>query len=213
MKKNLNKILNYDNLKRCFDLVFSLIFVLILFPLFLFISISIYFFDKGPIFFKQSRIGKDGKIFTIYKFRTMQIKESALNQEIVNAEIVENKFEARKRYKTTLQNDPRISKIGRILRPIHLDELPQLINVLFGDMSIVGPRPDAPVQESDYTELFWKKRISIKPGITGYAQLYDCPKLSDRNFYDESYIKKRNFRFDLVIIFRTFLKLIILKSI
>ena len=73
-------------------------------------------------------------------------------------------------------------------------------------MTIVE-RPDAPVQETDYSELLWKKRISIKPGITGYAQLFECPKLSDRNFYDEVYIKKRNFIFDLSIIFRTFLKL------
>lgn len=211
MKKLFNKFLNYDIQKRFFDFLISLISIFVLTPLFLLISMAIYYLDKGPIFFKQKRVGKDGKIFNIYKFRTMKIKDNiAYNNQLKKG--VKNKIEARKLYKTTEKNDPRISKIGKILRPFHLDELPQLINVLYGDMTIVGPRPDAPVQETDYSKLLWKKRISIKPGITGYAQLFECPKLSDRNFYDEAYIKKRNFIFDLSIIFRTFLKLFFLKS-
>ena len=211
MRKLLKKFLNYDIQKRFFDFLISLISVFVLAPIFLFISIAIYYLDKGPIFFKQKRVGKDGKIFNIYKFRTMKIKDDiSYNNRLKKG--VKNKIQARKLYKTTEKNDPRISKIGKILRPFHLDELPQLINVLYGDMTIVGPRPDAPVQETDYSELLWKKRISIKPGITGYAQLFECPKLSDRNFYDEVYIKKRNFIFDLSIIFRTFLKLFFLKS-
>ena len=212
MKKHGKVFFKYDNQKRFLDFISSLIVLILLSPLLLLISLAIYFFDEGPIFFRQLRVGKDGRKFLIYKFRTMKINKNILEEDGKNIETKDDMIEPRKRYKTTLKNDPRISFIGKFLRPIHLDELPQLINVISGEMSIVGPRPDAPVQEIDYSELFWKKRISIKPGITGYAQLHQCPLLSDRNFYDEIYIKKRNFIFDFLIIVRTFLKIIVFKS-
>lgn len=210
--KNFKSFLKYDNQKRFFEFIASLIALILFSPLLILISLSIYLFDKGPIFFKQIRVGKDGRKFLIYKFRTMKINENVLHKDGKIIETRDEMIEARKKYKTTINNDPRISLIGKFLRPIHLDELPQLLNVISGEMSIVGPRPDAPVQEIDYSELFWKKRISIKPGITGYAQLHKCSSLSERNFYDEIYIKKRNFIFDISIIIRTFFKIMFIKS-
>jgi len=139
------------------------------------------------------------------------IKDSKF-QGLVNENIKETIENARKRFKTTEFNDNRISKIGRLIRPIHLDELPQLINVIKGNMSFVGPRPDVPVQEIDYEKKDWEMRTSVKPGITGLAQLYPCKKLGERNSLDRIYIKRRSFFLDLYIIIRTIFKLFYLKS-
>ena len=132
--------------------------------------------------------------------------------ELINDLSKETIKKAREKFKTTKINDPRISKIGKIIRPIHIDELPQLINVIKGEMSFVGPRPDVPVQKVDYSENFWKLRISLKPGITGLAQLYQCNDLMERNILDRLYLRKRSFFFDLYILIRTLFKLIYLKS-
>lgn len=132
--------------------------------------------------------------------------------ELINDLSKETIKKAREKFKTTKINDPRISKIGKIIRPIHIDELPQLINVIKGDMSFVGPRPDVPVQKVDYSENFWKLRISLKPGITGLAQLYQCKDLKERNFLDRLYLRKRSFFFDLYILIRTIFKFFYLKS-
>ena len=205
-------IFSYDFLKRFFDISFVLILLIIIFPLLALIYLFILFFDNGPVIFKQIRVGKGGRHFTIYKFRTMKfVKESQFNGVLnqFTKDTIEN---SRKNFKTTEINDKRISKVGRLIRPIHLDELPQLINVLKGDMSFVGPRPDVPVQQFDYQEKFWEMRTSIIPGITGLAQLYPCHKLIERNSLDRIYLKKRSFFFDFNIIIRTIFKLFYLKS-
>ena len=210
--KKLKYIFSYEFLKRFFDIIFVLFLLIPIIPILTSIYLLIFFFDKGPVIFKQIRVGKGGSYFTIYKFRTMKSAKGynfkRSHNEIANL-ILEN---SRQKFQTTKINDSRISKIGRIIRPIHLDELPQLINVLKGDMSFVGPRPDVPVQKFDYREKFWEMRTSIIPGITGLAQLYPCHKLIERNSLDRIYLKKRSFFFDLNIIIKTIFKLFYLKS-
>lgn len=144
--------------KRILGLIFSLVGFIILIPIFLIISILIKLTSKGPIFFKQERIGRNGKIFNMYKFRTM----------IVNAENIGDGIRVRSK------NDPRITKIGKILRRTSLDELPQLINVIKGDMSLVGPRPPVTYHPyngyNNYPENA-KKRFIVRPGLTGLSQI------------------------------------------
>lgn len=144
--------------KRILGLIFSLVGFIILIPIFLIISILIKLTSKGPIFFKQERIGRNGKVFNMYKFRTM----------IVNAENIGDGIRVRSK------NDPRITKIGKILRRTSLDELPQLINVIKGDMSLVGPRPPVTYHPyngyNNYPENA-KKRFIVRPGLTGLSQI------------------------------------------
>lgn len=144
-------------LKRIFDIVASLFGVLILLPLFIIVSVLIKLDSKGTILFKQVRVTKDGKKFNIYKFRTMQM-------------------DSEKEGQLTVGKDNRITKIGSILRRTKLDELPQLFNVLFGDMSLVGPRPEVPKYVSFYTEE-QKEILKVRAGITDYASIY----FSDEN--------------------------------
>lgn len=139
-------------LKRSFDLVFSFIGLVILSPIFLIVCMLIKAGSKGPVFFKQVRVGQHEQLFKILKFRTM----------IVDAEKVGKQI--------TVGKDPRITKIGYILRKYKIDELPQLINVLLGDMSLVGPRPEVPKYTQYYTEE-QKQIFLIKPGITDYSSI------------------------------------------
>ena len=181
-------------LKWICDFIASLIGLIILLPLFIIIAILIKIDSKGPVFFLQERLGKDGKTFKMYKFRTM----------VKNAE---NKGSGI----YTSKEDPRITKIGHFLRKTSLDELPQLINILKGEMSLVGPRPPVPYHPYKYEEYSkkQKKRFNVKPGITGYAQVSGRNKLSwdERIEYDIKYVNKRNLLLDIKIIFFTFYKL------
>jgi lipopolysaccharide/colanic/teichoic acid biosynthesis glycosyltransferase len=138
--------------KRFFDLIFSVIGLLILMPIFIVISVWIRLDSPGPIFFRQVRIGRFGKPFRIYKFRTM-VADAELKGQLI-----------------TSSEDPRITRAGKFLRCYKLDELPQLLNVFIGDMSIVGPRPEVP----RYVEMFrdqYKDVLTVKPGITDYAAI------------------------------------------
>ncbi|MDK2901607.1 MAG: hypothetical protein PWR14_511 [Thermosediminibacterales bacterium] len=139
-------------LKRIFDIVFSLLGLIVLLPVFLIITIVIKMDSKGPVFFKQVRVGKDGKKFKILKFRTM----------VIDAE--------KKGMQITVGRDSRITKSGYFLRKFKLDELPQLINVLLGDMSFVGPRPEVPKYVAMYDEN-QKSVLKVKPGITDIASI------------------------------------------
>ena len=205
-------ISTYELIKRILDILFAILTLFFLSPLLVFVGFSILIFDNGPVIFKQVRVGKKGINFCLYKFRTMKYIKHSKFYGIVNVDINETKKNARERFKTTQINDERISKIGKLIRPIHIDELPQLINILKGNMSFVGPRPDVPVQEVDYLKSDWQMRISVTPGITGLAQIYPCKKLSERNSLDRIYIKRRSLILDFKILIRTLLKLIYLKS-
>lgn len=134
--------------------------------------------DRGPVLFRQERVGQGGRTFTILKFRTMRVApDSSLRSPDDGAPTATD----RARFQTTVPGDPRITKVGAQLRRTHLDELPQLLNVLSGDMSLVGVRPDTPVQEVDYPADFWITRHTLRPGITGPAQLKsDTADLAER---------------------------------
>lgn len=177
----------YLTIKRIIDFLFSLIILLILLPLFLVVAILIKLDSKGPVIFKQSRLGKDGNVFKVWKFRTM----------IDNAEKMGTGL-------TTAQNDPRITRVGKILRKASIDELPQLINVLKGDMSFIGPRP-APVHHLKQYNENERQRLKVLPGITGWAQVNGRNILTwpERIEKDIWYVNNISFLLDLKIAFKT----------
>ncbi len=183
-------------LKRLFDILGSLIGLIILSPLFVVISILIKATSNGPVFFMQERLGKGGKTFNIVKFRTM----------VVNAEKIGDGI------KIKSENDDRITKTGRFLRATSLDELPQLWNVLKGDMSLVGPRPPVPYHPYNGYENYpeWaKKRFLMRPGITGLAQVTvrNAASWDERIHIDNNYIDKFNLCLDIRILFKTVMKI------
>jgi lipopolysaccharide/colanic/teichoic acid biosynthesis glycosyltransferase len=139
-------------MKRCLDILLALLALLALSPLLLLVAVCIAAQDGFPVLFRQIRIGQGGQEFAMFKFRSM----------VKNVDSQGPYF--------TVDGDPRITRLGRLIRRTSIDELPQLINVLLGDMSLVGPRPDVPVQRSLYTDADWQERCSVRPGITGLAQ-------------------------------------------
>lgn len=174
-------------MKRVFDLISSLIGFIFFLPLFLIISLIIKLSSPGPIFFKQKRIGKDNEEFYILKFRTMRI-----DTPNVATHLLENP-------------DKYITKIGKVLRKTSLDELPQLINIIRGEMSVVGPRP-ALYNQLDLKEMRTKKGIhKLVPGLTGWAQINgrDEIPLKEKVELDKYYLDNSNFIFDMKIIFMT----------
>jgi len=180
-------------LKYSLDTLFAIAMFIVCLPVLAICIILVKLTSKGPVFFKQRRVGQDGRFFEILKLRTMR----------VDAEADTGPVWAR-------ENDPRVTKIGRILRKTHLDELPQLINVIRGDMSLVGPRPERPVFVSHFRGRFrqYDKRISVRPGITGLAQV--CYKYDETHddvrkklAYDLLYLRKMCMLLDMSIIFLT----------
>lgn len=138
--------------KRLFDIGASLVALLLLSPLLLGTALAVAIESGFPVLFRQTRVGLGGQTFGMLKFRSMVKNAASIGPYFTSA------------------NDPRITRVGRFIRRTSLDELPQLINVLLGDMSLVGPRPDVPAQRSLYTEADWVQRCSVRPGITGLAQ-------------------------------------------
>ena len=197
----------YKFFKRCFDIFFSLLGISLLLWLFLIIAIAIKCSSKGPVLFKQERVGKYGKTFKIWKFRSM----------IVNAEA--------KGMQITTDGDNRITKVGKFIRKTKIDELPQLFNVLSGKMSFVGPRPEVPKYVAMYDDEQLKV-LSVKPGITDLASiefrnendLLDGDEDPERKYIEEimpaklalnlKYIEKAGFFYDIGLIFKTIGKVI-----
>jgi exopolysaccharide biosynthesis polyprenyl glycosylphosphotransferase len=185
----------YDKIKRIMDIIFSIIIIAATLPFWLIIPLFIKLEDKGPVFYKQKRVGKNGKTFLLWKFRSM----------IQGAE--------KKGAKWAEKDDPRITKIGRVIRKTHLDEIPQMINVLKGDISLVGPRPERPefVKKLEKEIPYYHLRHIIKPGFTGWAQVKQFGKYArsvkdshEKFQYDLYYIKNRSLLLDLGILLRTF---------
>ena len=179
-------------------------FFVIIFPL---ISLMILIFDSSPIIYSQKRVGLSGEEFSLYKFRTMSVS----SDESVHKEHYKD-LSSNKKIEPSLtpddpiriENDDRITKIGSILRKTSLDELPNLLNVLLGQMSFVGPRPLVKYESDLYGE-YSIKRNSVKPGITGLAQIQGRLDLSlqERLYWDIEYVEKKSFYYDLFIIFKT----------
>ena len=179
-------------LKRTFDIVFSVV-GLVFFAAFLpFIAFIIKLDSSGPIFFCQERVGKKGKVFKIWKFRTMAKDAEKRNFSVEQLREFEKKG-----------GDPRVTKVGRFLRHFALDECPQLINILAGQMSFVGPRPVFPPRMELNKE--WEKRTAIRPGLTSLAVIKGGVSLSDEEIlrYDLEYIKKQSFWLDADILLKT----------
>ena len=176
-------------IKRAFDIIasFTLIVLLIAIPVFIVVPILIRLTSKGPAVFTQERVGKNGKIFKIYKFRTMRIPEDSLDE---NGEMLSPK--------------ERITKVGRFLRKTSIDELMQLFNILGGSMSFVGPRPTLPDQVEKYAE-YHKQRHNMRPGVTGWAQVNGRNNLTwtQKIEYDIEYINKFSLWLDIKIFFKT----------
>jgi len=195
-------------LKRTFDFVVSALAVLVLLPLWLLIALLIKLDSKGPVFYTQERVGMDGRLFLLYKFRTMKAgSDSQLHREYQKA-FIAGRAEAnlgddsKPTYK--LLTDPRITRIGKFLRRTSLDEVPQLFNVLSGDMSVVGPRPPIPYEVEAY-ELWHRKRLDMKPGVTGLWQVSGRNRLPFEEMVrlDLFYIENWSLLLDLKIILRT----------
>lgn len=174
-------------LKRFFDLTVSFLFFLFVLPLLLLVILLILLIERETPFFFQYRLGENGRKFRLYKLRTMLNKKREVNREI-------------------LSGDSEVTKIGRYLRRFKIDELPQIINVIKGDMSIVGPRPCMVGQLVDFNED-GKQRLKVKPGLTGLAQINGNIYLSweERWKYDREYVEDLSFLLDLKIIFKTIL--------
>jgi len=171
-------------MKRGFDVLVSLVALVLLSPVLLACAIAIVLEGGGPILFSQARVGLGGREFSMYKFRSM-VKDAASIGS----------------WQTSVA-DPRITRVGRFLRRTSLDELPQLFNVLRGDMSVVGPRPDVPAQRSLYSDTEWAARTSVRPGITGLAQalLRSEATESQRRDLDLRYVREHGLMLDLRII-------------
>lgn len=191
--------------KRIFDLIGAVIGLILSGPIILVIAILIKFTSKGPILFKQTRIGKNGKPFTYYKFRTMYTdfskeRQNEYVQKLIGGELGEKVGNII--YK--LSKDPRITPIGRFLRKTSLDELPQLFNVLKGDMSLVGPRPALPYELEFYND-WHKERLKVKPGITGLWQVSgkSMTTFNEMIKLDIMYIKNQSLFFDIKIIIKS----------
>ena len=192
----------YIRFKTIFDVLFALISLILGLPIFLIIILLIKFSSRGPIFFTQKRLGKNHKPFKCIKFRTMHPEaEDILDNLIKNNEHLKKEFEETHK----LKNDPRITNIGKFLRKTSLDEIPQFINVLKLEMSIVGPRPIVEEEIKKYGVSI-SKVLSIKPGMTGLWQVSGRNNLSykRRVGLDYLYVNNINFLIDLRIIIRTF---------
>ena len=188
----------YCFLKRTLDVVLSLVGLIVLSPIFLAVAILIRLESKGSSIFSQERVGKDGKRFKMYKFRSM----------VANAEELKDKLHDKNEMcgpMFKMKEDPRVTKIGKFIRKTSIDELPQLFNVLKGEMSLVGPRPSLPKEVMKF-EDWMMTRLSVKPGLTCYWQVSGRSDIGFEEWMelDVRYVEERNTLVDVGLIFRTF---------
>lgn len=186
---------------RVFDFIFSLLALVLLFPLLVLISILVKFSSEGSILYKQKRVGFQGTYFFVYKFRTMvENADEYLSELLKNDQKLQLEYEEYHKLKI----DPRITKIGHLLRRTSLDELPQFINVLRGEMSLVGPRPIVELETSRYGKHL-DELLSVLPGMTGLWQIWgrNDTTYEERVFLDMTYIRKRSIGLNIYIILST----------
>lgn len=197
IEKDLNRKKAYFVIKRIMDIILSIIGIILLLPVYVIIILLIKTESRGPSIFKQTRVGKNGTLFTIYKFRTMVVDAESKRELYINPEDISN-------FVFQSKTDNRITKVGKVLRETSLDEIPQLFNVLFGSMSLVGPRPEIPDVVKFYPESY-KQRLLVLPGITGLAQVSGRGEieLGKTIAFDIKYIKEFSIWLDIKITFRT----------
>lgn len=210
MQESIDKVLNninqehdahkvYNFFKRIFDLVLSILGIIVLSPIFVIVAILIKLEDKdGKIFFCQDRVGKSGQVFKMFKFRSMVHNAEELKEELLSKnEMTGPMFK--------MKDDPRITNIGKFIRKTSIDELPQLINVIKGEMSLVGPRPSLP-KEVEKFEPWMLKRLEVLPGITCYWQVMGRNNIEFNEWMrlDIKYVAEKNLWLDIKLIFKTF---------
>lgn len=194
------KEVSYLGVKRAFDFTAAFLGIILLSPLFLIIALAIKLDSKGTVFYKHKRIGKNGKTIYLYKFRSMYSDSKQQLEKLLEDPKIRKKWE--ESYK--IENDPRVTRVGKILRKLSIDELPQLINILIGNMSIIGPRPVIDGEIEKYKENK-EKFLSVKPGLTGW---WACNGRSRSN-YDERillelyYVDHKSISLDLKCFFKT----------
>lgn len=195
----------YRFVKRTFDILISGLSLIILSPIFLVIALFIKIDSKGKVFYKHKRIGKNGETIYLYKFRSMYSDSKERLEELLKDPKIRKEWE--ENYK--LDNDPRITKIGNILRKTSLDELPQLLNILNGDMSIVGPRPVIEDELEKYG-LYKQKFLSVTPGLTGWwaCNGRSCTSYEDRMKLELYYVNNRSILLDIKCIIKTAISVI-----
>jgi lipopolysaccharide/colanic/teichoic acid biosynthesis glycosyltransferase len=206
-KSNSAKKVSADIVKRCMDITIATIMLAVAFPFFVVLSVLIKINSPGPVFFKQKRVGFGGRAFTLFKFRSMTVNnDESVHKAFVKDFIKSQNMEVCEDTKAfKLVQDNRVTPIGRFLRKTSLDELPQLLNVIRGDMSLVGPRP--PIQyEVDEYHIWHRRRVmEVKPGITGFWQVHGRSSTSFENMVrmDIYYIKYRNLLLDIMLLLKT----------
>lgn len=191
--KNINIVF-----KRIFDIFASVISIVLLLPVWILVAIAIKLDSEGPVFFRQGRRSQNGQVFNMLKYRSMVVNAEQMGTGLFN-----------------YQNDPRVTKIGRVLRRTSIDELPQLFNILMGDMSVVGPRPCVTYELGDFDTLNkkYKKRFQVKAGLTGLAQVKGRNDISweDKVIYDNEYVdlfNKYGILYDFKIILETVIRVL-----
>lgn len=195
---NIANQIRYEKIKRFFDICLSAAALVVLSPLLLVIAILIYLEDKGPVIYSQTRIGKDGRAFKLYKFRSMCVDADEKLKDL-------QKLNERDGPVFKIRDDPRVTKVGKFIRKTCIDELPQLVNIIKGDMSIVGPRPPLPNEVEQYNS-YQKQRLLVVPGLTCYWQI----QKGEETTFDEwveldlKYIKERSILLDFRLILLTF---------
>lgn len=197
-------------IKRLFDIVFSLVALIMLTPIFLILGIWILFDDGFPIFFKQKRSGLNDQPFEMYKFRSMKNKQVPTPSNSHNEYNWKNGVPDDFIFKATSEDNPNITNVGRVIRKYSLDELPQFINVLKGDMSIIGPRPEIIPITRCYNS-YQKRRLEVKPGITGWAQANGRSEIDhgQKIEHDLYYVDNFSLWLDVKIFFKTIMQVVV----
>ena len=197
IEENKENLKFYEIFKRGIDIIGAGSGLLLLSPVIAIVACAVKFTSKGPIFFSQKRVGKNGKIFDMYKFRSMVVNAEELKEKLAHQNEMSGPM-------FKMKDDPRVTKVGKFIRKTSLDELPQLWNVLKGDMSLVGPRPSLPKEVKQF-EKWMYKRLTVKPGLTCYWQVSGRNNIDFEDWMklDISYVEDRNLWIDIKLIFKT----------
>ena len=201
IEENKESLKFYEICKRGIDIIGAGSGLLLLSPVIAIVACAVKFTSKGPIFFSQKRVGKNGQLFDMYKFRSMVVNAEELKEKLAHQNEMSGPM-------FKMKDDPRVTNVGKFIRKTSLDELPQLWNVLKGDMSLVGPRPSLPKEVKQF-EKWMYKRLTVKPGLTCYWQVSGRNNIDFEDWMklDISYVEDRNLWIDIKLIFKTILVL------